>query len=298
MPPRPGPPTSRRGRTRHRSTPTTTTDHIPRAFIGISGWRYARWRGDFYPRGLRQADELAYVAERLDSVEINGSFYSLQRPTSWMRWRDTVGDGFVFAVKGPRFVTHMKRLRDVEEALANFFASGVLALGARLGPIVWQTPADLAYDPDLVGGFLDLLPRTTVAALDLARRRHERMHGREHLEIDADRPLRHAFEPRHPSFDSAEFAVAAADREVAIVAADSAGTWPAIDRVTEGFVYARLHGDTELYASGYSDTSLDAWADWVRRHLDAGRDAYVYFDNDARGHAPHDAVALRSRLKA
>jgi uncharacterized protein YecE (DUF72 family) len=269
---------------------------MPRSYVGISGWRYASWRGDFYPKGLRQADELAHAAERLDSVEINGSFYSLQRPASWMRWRDTVGGEFVFAVKGPRFVTHMKRLRDVDEALANFFASGILALGARLGPIVWQTPADLAYDPAVVDEFLDLLPRSTAHALELAQRRHERMHGREHLEIDADRPVRHAFEPRHPSFDSQNFADAAAAREIAIVVADSAGTWPAIDRVTEGFVYARLHGDTELYASGYSDAALDEWARWVRGHLDAGRDAFVYFDNDAKGHAPHDAVALRARL--
>lgn len=271
---------------------------MARAFVGISGWRYASWRGNFYPRGLRQADELAYVAERLDSVELNGSFYSLQRPTSWLRWRATVPDGFVFAVKGPRFITHMKRLRDVDEALANFFASGVLALGPRLGPIVWQTPADLPYDPAVVDRFLDRLPRSTASALELASRRHERMQGREHLEIDADRPVRHAFEPRHPSFDSAEFAAAAAAREVAIVVADSAGTWPAIDRVTEGFGYARLHGDTELYASGYSPEALDRWAGWVRTHLDAGRDAYVYFDNDARGHAPHDAAALRARLEA
>lgn len=264
--------------------------------MGISGWTYPAWRGDFYPRGLRQRDELAFAAERLTSIEINGSFYSLQRPSSWARWRDSVPDDFVFAVKGPRFVTHMKRLRDADEALANFFASGVLALGRRLGPIVWQTPADLPYDSDVVDRFLDLLPASTASALDLARRRHERMQGREHLEIDADRPLRHAFEPRHPSFDSTEFAAAAADREVAIVVADSAGTWPAIDRVTEGFVYARLHGDTELYASGYSDAALDGWAEWTRGHLAAGRDAYVYFDNDAKGFAPYDAIRLAERL--
>jgi uncharacterized protein YecE (DUF72 family) len=270
---------------------------MARAYVGISGWRYARWRGDFYPRGLRQADELAYAASRLDSVEINGSFYSLQRPSSWARWRDAVPDDFVFAVKGPRFVTHMKRLREVDEALANFFASGVLALGPRLGPIVWQTPADLSYDPGIVDRFLDLLHRSAEGALELARRRHERMRGREYLQIDADRPLRHAFEPRHPSFDSAEFAAAAAAREVAIVVADSAGTWPVIDRVTEGFVYARLHGDTELYASGYADAALDDWADWTRRHLAAGRDAYVYFDNDAKGFAPFDAMRLAERLQ-
>lgn len=269
---------------------------MARALVGVSGWRYARWRGDFYPRGLRQADELSYLAERLDSVEVNGSFYSLQRPSSWARWRDAVPDDFVFAVKGPRFVTHMKRLRDVDEALANFFASGVLALGARLGPIVWQTPADLRYDPGVVDRFLDLLPRSTAGAGELARRRHERMHGREHLEIDADRPLRHAFEPRHPSFDSPEFAAAAAGRGVAIVVADSAGAWPTIDRPGAGFVYARLHGDAELYASRYSDAALDGWAGWIRGHLAAGRDAYLYFDNDARGFAPFDALRFAQRL--
>lgn len=269
---------------------------MARVRIGISGWRYARWRGDFYPPGLRQADELTYAAERLDSIEINGSFYSLQRPTSWERWRNSTPDGFVFAVKGPRYVTHLTRLRDPREALANFFASGLLTLGPKLGPIVWQTPADLAYEPELVDAFLDLLPRTTAAALELARDRHARMRGREVLEIDADRALRHAFEPRHPSFDSAAFAAAAAARGVVIVLADSAGTWPEIDRASDGFAYARLHGDTELYASGYSDAALDRWAAWVRGELDAGRDAYVYFDNDARGRAPHDALALRARV--
>jgi uncharacterized protein YecE (DUF72 family) len=270
----------------------------PRARIGISGWRYASWRGDFYPSGLRQADELAYAASRLNSIEINGSFYSLQRPSSWRRWRDAVPDDFVFAVKGPRFVTHLKRLRDVEEALANFFASGILALGHKLGPIVWQTPADLAYDPDVVQRFLQLLPATTDAALELATHRHERMRGREVLEVDADRALRHAFEPRHPSFGAPGFVDALGARGMAIVLADSAGTWPAWDRVTDGFAYARLHGDTELYASGYSAGALDRWAEWMRGHLAAGRDAYAYFDNDARGRAPHDAVALRARIES
>lgn len=269
-----------------------------RARVGISGWRYASWRGDFYPPGLRQADELAYAASRLDSVEINGSFYSLQRPTSWRRWRDSVPQDFTFAVKGPRFVTHLKRLRDAEEALANFFASGILALGPKLGPIVWQTPADLPYDPVIVRDFLALLPATTTQALDLARHRHERMAGREVLEVDAERPLRHAVEPRHPSFGSEDFAAAIAERGMAIVRADSAGTWPEWDRVTDGFAYARLHGDTELYASGYTPAALGRWADWVRGHLAAGRDTYVYFDNDARGRAPHDAVALRELLEA
>jgi uncharacterized protein YecE (DUF72 family) len=270
---------------------------VGRARIGISGWRYARWRGDFYPRGLRQADELAYAAERMTAIELNGSFYSLQRPASWERWRDAVPAGLELAVKGPRFITHLKRLVGVEEALANFLASGLLALGGKLGPIVWQTPATLPFDVERLGAFLDLLPRSTSAALELARHRHERMAGREHLAIDADRPLRHALEPRHPSFRDPAFAELARAAGVAVVLADSAGRWPALDAATADFGYARLHGDTELYASGYGSAALDRWTGWVRTHLDAGRDAYVFFDNDARGRAPWDAIELLRRVE-
>jgi uncharacterized protein YecE (DUF72 family) len=268
------------------------------AWVGISGWRYAPWRGVFYPKGLRQADELSYAASQMSSVEINGSFYSLQRPTSWQRWRDATPDGFVFAVKAPRFVTHIKRLRDIEEPLANFFASGVLALGAKLGPFVWQTPPNLAYDAGLFEAFLARLPRTSAGALELARHRSvERMTGKELLEIDADRPLRHAFEPRHPSFDCDEFRDQLTRHGMAVVKADSAGTWPVFDWATADFVYARLHGDTELYASGYDDAALDGWAAWTRAHLDAGQDAYLYFDNDMKVRAPFDAIALEARLR-
>ena len=135
--------------------------------VGISGWRYPAWRGDFYPKGLRQADELAYAAERMDTIEINGSFYSLQRPSSYAAWRAAVPDGFVFAVKGGRFITHMKRLEGVETPLANFFASGVLALGRALGPVLWQLPESLPYDAGRLERFFDLLPRTTAQAAEL-----------------------------------------------------------------------------------------------------------------------------------
>src|SRR4051812_28239238 len=128
--------------------------------VGISGWTYAGWRGDFYPRGLPHRRELAYAAERLDTVEINGSFYSLQRPTSYQSWREQTPDDFVFAVKVGWFVTHMKRLRDVEQPLANFFGSGVLALGPKLGPVLWQLPERFEYDADLLASFFRLLPRT------------------------------------------------------------------------------------------------------------------------------------------
>jgi uncharacterized protein YecE (DUF72 family) len=270
------------------------------ARIGISGWRYANWRGEFYPKGLRQADELEYAARHLTSVEVNGSFYSLQRPTSWVRWRDAVPDDFVFAVKGPRFITHVKRLRDLDGPLANFFASGLLALGDKLGPLLWQLPPTLAFDQGLLDAFLGRLPRTHAAAAGLARHREQRMTGRTSYALRAapDRPLEHAVEVRHPSFEEHEEAWASLleRHRVASVTADTAGRYPRIDRTTAAFGYARLHGDRELYVSGYDEEGLDRWEAWMRAHLDAGRDAYAYFDNDVKVRAPFDAMALIERL--
>src|SRR5690349_23607042 len=143
--------------------------------VGISGWRYPAWRGDFYPKGLPQRRELEYAGEHLTSIEINGSFYSLQRFTSYAAWRADVPDDFVFAVKGPRYVSHLKRLKDVEVPLANFFASGVLALGPKLGPILWQLPENLRFDPDVLDAFLSLLPRTTTDAEELARHHDDKV---------------------------------------------------------------------------------------------------------------------------
>lgn len=270
---------------------------MPEARIGISGWVYAPWRGVFYPRGLRQADELPYAASHVTSIEVNGSFYSLQRPASWERWRDATPGDFVFSVKGPRYITHLKRLRDVQEPLANFLASGVLALGPKLGPILWQLPANLAYDPEAVEAFLTLLPRTTASALEFARRRDARMRGRELLRIDADRPLRHAVEPRSPTFDVPGFRAQLERHGFATVLGDNEGRWPRLDWVTADFAYARLHGDEELYTSGYDEPAIIRWAAWTRAHLEAGRDVFVYFDNDAKVRAPIDAMALIRRLR-
>ncbi|MBM3715815.1 MAG: DUF72 domain-containing protein, partial [Actinobacteria bacterium] len=260
------------------------------AFVGISGWRYPRWRGDFYPRGLVQRRELEYVGERLRSVELNGSFYSLQRPSSYHRWRAEVPDGFVFAVKGSRYVTHMLRLVGVRTALANFYASGVLALGPTLGPFLWQLPERVEFDPDVLAAFLAELPRTTGDALALARQHDDRLDGRTWLEIEADVPLRHALEPRSPSFSNPLAADILRAHGVSLVFADTAGRWPVFDAVTADHVYVRLHGSQELYASGYGDDELDAWAARIRgwRSGDGSedgmpRDVYVYFDNDARG---------------
>jgi uncharacterized protein YecE (DUF72 family) len=267
--------------------------------IGVSGWRYPNWRGDFYPPGLPQRRELEYVASRMTSAEVNGSFYSLQRPTSYARWRDETPDDFVLALKGGRFITHMKRLRDVDAPLANFFASGPLALGHKLGPILWQLPEDLRFDPERLDAFLGLLPRTTTEAAALAARHDRKLPATRALTTtDVDLPVRHALEFRSPTFVTEEALGLLRRHGVACVLADTAGRWPWVERVTAGFVYCRLHGDTELYASGYSDRALDAWADRCRGWAADGLDVHVYFDNDARGHAPHDAVRLLERLTA
>jgi uncharacterized protein YecE (DUF72 family) len=267
--------------------------------VGISGWTYAGWRGDFYPRGLRQRDELRYAAERLGSIEINGSFYSLQRPSSYATWRDQTPDGFVFAVKGGRFVTHLKRLRGVETALANFFASGVLALESRLGPVLWQLPETVAYDAELLASFFDLLPRTVAEAAALARRHDGKVPADRALTRSprglADRPIRHALEFRHESFCTDEAFALLRAHDIACVTADSAGRWPRAEVVTSDLAYVRLHGDQELYTSGYSDAALDAWAEKVLG-WSAEADVVVYFDNDAKGFAPYDALRLRSRV--
>lgn len=273
--------------------------------VGVSGWRYPSWRGGFYPRGLVQRRELEYIGERMSSAEINGSFYSLQRPESYVRWRDSVPGGFVFAIKGPRYITHMLRLRSAGTALSNFFASGPLALGPKLGPNLWQLSARHPFEPDTLDAFLASLPRTTAAALEIARGHDSRLTGRTWLEIDEDRPLRHAIEPRSESFADPAFTEMLRERDVALVVADSAQKFPMFDAVTSDHVYVRLHGSQELYMSGYTAEELDEWAARVRAWAGgsgcpdgAPRDVYVYFDNDGRGFAPHDAVALEARLAA
>jgi uncharacterized protein YecE (DUF72 family) len=269
---------------------------VGRVRIGTSGWLYPPWRGRFYPPGLPHRRELEHLATRLGSVEVNGSFYSLQRPESYRSWAERTPEDFLFAVKGPRFVTHLKQLRDVETPVANFFASGVLALGAKLGPVLWQLPPRMRFDRDKLAGFLELLPRTTAAAAKIAEGHDERLEGRAHVTTDADRPLRHAVEPRHESFRDPGFAALLREHGVATVIADSAGTWPTFDAVTSDLVYLRMHGYGELYAGGYPPAALDAMADRIRGWRADGLDVVGYFDNDMKVHAPFDAIALAERL--
>ncbi|MDX2971950.1 DUF72 domain-containing protein [Kribbella solani] len=261
--------------------------------VGISGWRYPPWRKTYYPEGLPQRAELEYAAGRLNSIELNGSFYALQRPASYQRWHDETPDGFVLSVKGPRFVTHVKRLADVDAPLANFFASGIFALGNKLGPVLWQLPPNFQYDADRCAAFFEQLPRTTTAAAEVAKGHDERMKGRALLECAVDIPLRYAIEVRHESFKTNGFLELARAHDVAVVCADSAGKWPMFDAVTTDFAYVRLHGTDELYVSGYDGKSLDRW---VRNIRSWKCEAFVYFDNDAKVRAPYDAEGLAGRL--
>jgi uncharacterized protein YecE (DUF72 family) len=264
--------------------------------IGTSGWVYPPWRGEFYPPGLQHRRELEYLSGQLRSVELNGSFYSLQRPTSYQSWFAQTPADFMFSVKGPRFITHMKKLRDADTLLANFFASGVLALGEKLGPILWQLPPTMRYEPDVLAAFFAALPRDTEAAAALAAKHDERLDGRAWTSTDARRPVRYALEVRHASFQVDGFGELLTEHDIACVVADSAGTWPYFERATaRDLVYLRLHGDAELYTSGYTAEALEQWAAKIREWR-RGRDVYAYFDNDVKVRAPHDARTLAALL--
>jgi uncharacterized protein YecE (DUF72 family) len=282
--------------------------------IGVSGWRYRPWRGAFYPEGLRQKDELAFLAQQFPTAEINGTFYSLQRPEYFQAWRDATPDDFVFALKGSRYITHMLRLTKFEKPLANFLASGVLALGRKLGPFLWQFPASFRFNRDKLETFFAALPRDTDDAARLARRHDARVMGRAFLKPGPKRRLRHAMEIRHESFVVPEFITLLRKYRIGLVVADTV-EWPLLMDVTSDFVYCRLHGSVELYASGYDDASLERWADRVaawaigkernedNRVIDrpapkrATREVYVYFDNDKKVRAPFDARSLMEKVK-
>jgi len=282
--------------------------------IGIYGWSYGGWRGRFYPTGLRHSDELSYASRQIDTIEINGTHYSLQHPDSFARWYDETPEGFIFAVKGSRFITHLKQLRDVETPLANFFASGVLRLGEKLGPFLWQFSPRFKFDRERLEHFFTMLPRDTEAAVSVGERHDRRLTGRSWTRSGRKRELRHAIEIRHTSFLEPAFIALLRRYDLSLVVADSVA-WPYAEDITTDFVYLRLHGSEELYTSGYSNEALERWAArvklWARgvspndarliapdltppRH--SARDVCVYFDNDAKVRAPFDARSLRARL--
>jgi len=298
-----------RNRTTH-SRRVSMTSRAGAIRIGISGWTYAPWRGVFYPKGLSQKHELAYAASQFRTIEINGTFYGMQRPDAFASWAEQVPDYFVFSVKAPRFITHIRRLKDVETPVANFIASGLLRLGPKLGPILWQFPPNFRFDEARIEAFLRLLPHDTESAVAMGRLHDNRLKAPAWLEIDAVRPLRHAMEIRHESFRDRAFIDLLRQYNVALVCADTV-EWPRLMDLTSDFVYCRLHGSEELYASGYDDGALNNWArrvtDWStgREPNDAERvdgkgrarkrDVFLYFDNDIKVLAPANARSLVDR---
>ncbi len=220
--------------------------------VGIAGWTYEPWRGVFYPKGLKREQELEYAASQFRAIEINGTFYGMQKPASFAHWADQVPADFVFSVKAPRYITHILRLRDPLVPLANFIASGLLRLDLHLGPILWQFPPNFRFDHGRIEPFLRLLPQDTEAAAKLGTKHDGKLHAPAWLEVNSKRPLRHAFEIRHESFRCEAFIELLRAHNVALVCADSV-QWPRLMDVTADFVYCRLHGSEELYASGYDN---------------------------------------------
>jgi uncharacterized protein YecE (DUF72 family) len=272
----------------------------PRAFIGISGYVYRGWRGNFYPTGLPQRAWLTHASRHFNSIELNGTFYSLKSPEVYRRWARETPDDFVYAIKGSRFITHNKKLARVDGALANFFASGILELGRKTGPFLWQLPASYPFNRDRVESFLRLLPISSSAAARLATMHDPTIVPRATVTSPHRIRYRHALEPRHPSYFTEECYDLLRSHGVALVIADTAGKFPVAHELTAPFVYVRLHGSEALYASRYSDQELDHWADQLAMWSgppDESRDVYVYFDNDARGHAPFDALRLAERMR-
>ncbi|MFS4458034.1 DUF72 domain-containing protein [Bdellovibrio sp. HCB2-146] len=282
--------------------------------IGISGWLYPPWRKIFYPEDLPQKKELSYASRQVNSIEINGSFYSYQRPETYQRWFSEVPDDFKFSVKGPRYITHILRLRDPKFALSNFFASGVLCLEYKLGAFLWQLPPNFLFDPDRLDEFLGLLPKNFADAAALAHQSERFQKKYSDAITHSKRRLRHALEIRHHSFENPDFIALLRKHNVALVFADTAGKWPYMEDVTSNFVYLRLHGDEEIYKSGYDEPTLRWWADRIRtwsKGLEprdalrigdsaksiSSRDVFVYFDNDIKVRAPADARSLSKMLK-
>jgi uncharacterized protein YecE (DUF72 family) len=285
-----------------------------KVYIGVSGWRYTPWRGHFYPPGLAQWRELEHASRVFPSLELNGSFYSLQRPSSYATWAAQTPPGFVFAIKGSRYITHMLKLRNVDAALANFLASGLFELREKLGPVLWQFPPMMRFHAELFEAFFAMLPGTTHEAAQLACRHDARLEGRACLEPGRNRRIRHAVEVRHESFVTPEFVKLLRKYGIAWVVADTPKPWPLYEDVTADFVYMRLHGSTELYNSSYTQEELERWARFItawrngeepedarlicptRARARAARDVFCYFDNTDKRHAPVNARELMRLL--
>jgi uncharacterized protein YecE (DUF72 family) len=239
--------------------------------VGIGGWVFPPWRGTFYPKDVKQADELAYASRQVTAIEINGTFYRLQTSKSYRNWHDAAPDDFVFSLKGPRFITHRNDLSTAAQYMERFFASGMAELGTKLGPIVWQFAGSLKFDEANIAAFLEALPKRL-----------------------GNLPLRHVLEVRSRSFADPAFAKLMEKHGAAIARVEDDKV-PLFEAVTADFVYARLRQCRDDEPTGYPP---DAIAARFQAHAKEGRDCFVYFINGAKVRAPHAAMALIERLKS
>ncbi|MBX3020101.1 MAG: DUF72 domain-containing protein [Bdellovibrionales bacterium] len=286
---------------------------MSKIYVGMSGWTFEGWRGGFYPKGLAQKKELEYASRQVTSIEINGTFYALQKPATFERWYDETPKNFVFSIKAPKYITHVRRLKEVEEPLANFYASGLLCLKEKMGPVLWQFPPTVMLKDDRFERFLELLPYDAKSAARLAKQHGAKVEGRSYTKVSGDIPIRHAFEFRNPSFCKPEFISLLRKYGVAVVFAHSGLKSPYMEDVTADFVYARMHGQEGPYKNGYPKESITWLADrlchWTKgtQPTDADcilseppkvkkRDAFVYFDTEAKDHAATDALNLLQEL--
>lgn len=260
---------------------------------GTAGWVFEPWRGTFFPEGLVQKKELNYASRALTSIEINATFRGNQKPESFAKWAGETPEYFQFSVKGPQLVTHIKRLKNCTEALANFFASGPLALGDRLGPFCWQLPPNLAFDRPSFSAFLAQLPRDIDAYLALAGTA-DGAKSAPYLEPNGIDTFRHAIEMRHQSFDTPEVDELLREHNVARVIADTIEN-PRRD-LTADFAYCRLQGPARPDATRYEDSDLNSLAKTLADWRDAGVDTYAYFVHEDKLHAPDNAMALAQKL--
>jgi uncharacterized protein YecE (DUF72 family) len=270
------------------------TEKIGRAYVGTSGWKKPQWRGDFYPTGLVQRRELEYASRQLTSLEINATFHGLQKPSTFAKWREETPEDFVFAVKGYEVVTRTALLPSAHVHVADFFASGVLELAQKLGPLMWQLPERSTFKPESLERFLALLPHSTHDAARLAAQSEI---GEDVTSDQPNRPLRHAIEVRDASYLNTEFIALLKAHNVAAGFTNAPGA-PGFRDLTADFVYVRLSSGEDHYADGYDDTTLQAWAERISGWRETGRDVFVYFKNPAGvlTHTPHNAARLIARL--
>jgi len=270
---------------------------MAKVWVGVSGWTFDGWKKTFYPKDLPQRRQLEYASRAMNSIEINGTFYSLQRPHSFQAWHRETPSDFVFAVKAPQYITHIRRLKEINEPLANFFASGLLCLKEKLGTILWQFPPNVKLKDDRFEKFLKLLPHDSKAGARLARKHGEKVEGRSWTKAEGDFPIRHAFEFRHPSFDNSDFLAMLKEHNVAFVTAHAGGEKaPYVEEPTAKFVYVRLHGEGAAYKKGYPEKNRREWTKKVKAWLQKKKDVFIYFSNDAKVHAPAGAMEMLEEL--